>query len=164
MNLAVSIVALGLAAVAACTAPKVLTPDVRTSTGIRGNANLSAITREVHDLVNDYRRKKGLQVLDWNEAAAAQALQHSQNMASKKVPFGHGGFDNRVKYIRAQTPNTFGFAENVAMGYPTAQEVVKGWINSPGHRKNMEGNFNAAGIGIASNGELWYTQIFVLRK
>ncbi|AKU91071.1 CAP domain-containing protein [Vulgatibacter incomptus] len=38
--------------------------------------------------------------------------------------------------------------ENIAAGYPTAEEVFEGWRNSPGHNKNMlEPKFTAIGIG-----------------
>ena len=55
------------------------------------------------------------------------------------------------------------FAENVAYGANTAREVVTLWKNSPGHRRNMLGNFKYIGIGTAkdSKGQIYYTEIFV---
>ena len=52
-----------------------------------------------------------------------------------------------------------------AMGILSAGEVVNMWLNSPGHKRNIEGNFTLTGIGIAEadNGYLYFTQIF-LRK
>jgi uncharacterized protein YkwD len=56
-------------------------------------------------------------------------------------------------------------AENVAYGQLSAQAVVKGWINSAPHRKNMEGNYTLTGIGLYKDrkGVIYFTQIF-LRK
>jgi len=44
--------------------------------------------------------------------------------------------------------------------------AVKGWINSPGHQKNMVGDYNLTGIGIAKNnvGEYYFTQLFVKKR
>ena len=51
--------------------------------------------------------------------------------------------------------------ENIAMGQKTAAEVVKGWMESPGHRANiMNGNFTHIGIGYDANGNYW-TQQFI---
>ena len=56
-------------------------------------------------------------------------------MGKEKVPFGHDGFQERMK----EYPFSFSsFAENVAMngGYSEVAKVsVNGWIDSPGHCK-----------------------------
>eukprot|EP00920_Eleutheroschizon_duboscqi_P017275 GHVT01041341.1.p3 GENE.GHVT01041341.1~~GHVT01041341.1.p3 ORF type:complete len:101 (-),score=22.91 GHVT01041341.1:1215-1517(-) len=56
-------------------------------------------------------------------------------------------------------------AENVGMNlgvYNTAEEVVKGWIDSPGHRANLVGDFDLCGIAVARapSGAFYYTQLF----
>ena len=50
-----------------------------------------------------------------------------------------------------------------APGPMGAREVVDGWLHSPGHRRNIEGDFRLTGIGLAegSNGMIYFTQIFV---
>lgn len=52
-------------------------------------------------------------------------------------------------------------AENVAMGYDYTA-VVEGWMNSPGHRRNILSSATHIGIGVAysSNGSPYYTQNF----
>lgn len=85
-------------------------------------------------------------------------------MARGKVAFGHDGFTDRSqKAKRVLSGKLKGFAENVAYGAKNANEVVKGWANSPGHRRNMLGTYKYIGIGIAADkkGRLYYTQIFV---
>lgn len=50
--------------------------------------------------------------------------------------------------------------ENIAMGYPSPEAVVAGWMNSPGHRANiLNANFNAIGVGYAP-GNAW-VQLFI---
>ncbi len=41
--------------------------------------------------------------------------------------------------------------------------MVEQWLTSPGHKRNIVGNYNITGIGIARDkqGKLYYTQIFL---
>lgn len=126
---------------------------------------LASIEQAVHTQINDYRAKKGLPKLTINESISSIARTHSQNMASGAVPFGHNGFQERVKAIATKIPYRSA-AENVAynMGYSDpATKAVQGWLNSQGHRQNIEGNYNQTGIGVAKNakGEYYFTQIFI---
>lgn len=54
--------------------------------------------------------------------------------------------------------------ENIAAGYPTAEAVVNGWMNSPGHRANiLNANYTHIGIGYykANSGYgTYYVQMF----
>ncbi|EAZ92323.1 CAP domain-containing protein [Crocosphaera chwakensis] len=129
---------------------------------------LIALEQEINRRVNQYRLSKNLPPLTMNAEISYVAREHSQDMASKQATFSHDGFDNRAKSVGKTIPYQ-SFAENLAYikGYPDLADVaVKGWINSPGHRKNMEGNFNLTGIGIAKNseGEYYFTQLFLLQR
>ena len=56
-----------------------------------------------------------------------------------------------------------GWGENIAYGYASPDAVMAGWLNSPGHRANIENaSFRAIGIGVvrASNGTYYWTQNF----
>jgi len=69
-------------------------------------------------------------------------------MALGLVPFGHDGFQDRSNKVPFAKRS---FAENVAWntGHGDAVEVaVRGWINSPGHRKNMLSAQTLCGIGV----------------
>jgi uncharacterized protein YkwD len=125
--------------------------------------NPSKMAGDILELINQHRQAKGLSVLQANPVVTTQAQQHSADMAARKTPFGHDGFEDRVKQISQRLGPVRASAENVADGQLSAKEVVAGWLNSPGHRKNIEGNFSLTGIGIAadSKGTLFYTQIFV---
>ncbi len=83
-------------------------------------------------------------------------------MGDGKVPFSHVGFDNRVK----QYPFSYrAAAENLAMNYgvsDVARVAVNGWIESPGHRKNLLSNQTFCGIAVYRNskGAYYLTQLF----
>jgi uncharacterized protein YkwD len=53
--------------------------------------------------------------------------------------------------------------ENVALGYPSAEAVVEGWMASKGHRANiLQRDVGETGIAIArsSAGGVYYCQVF----
>lgn len=124
------------------------------------------IEKEIFELVNEHRVKKGLPALEMNATIAAAAAKHSRNMASKRVSPGHSGFDDRMDKLLQQIKGSNATAENVAFGARTAQRVVDMWLDSKGHRKNIEGNYNLTGIGVSrsKDGTLYYTQIFIRKK
>lgn len=121
--------------------------------------------RDILQYINEYRQTKGLAPLQMNTVISTVAEGHSKSMANKKTPFGHEGFESRVKAIREQLGLIRSSAENVAYGKLTAGEVVNGWIKSPGHRKNIEGRFSLTGIGVSRdrNGTIYFTQIFATK-
>jgi uncharacterized protein YkwD len=127
-----------------------------------GNSMESEIVR----LINQYRAQKNLPALQTNGAIAAAAQKHSNNMAAGRVGFGHGGFDNRIDKLLHGIKGAYSGAENVAYGSRTAEDVVKLWINSAGHRKNIKGKYNLTGVGIARSrkGTLYFTQIFIATR
>lgn len=130
--------------------------------------SLASIEQAVHAQINQYRASKGLAPLTLNETISQQARTHSQNMASGAVAFSHDGFSSRVQAISKVIPYS-GSAENVAynQGYSDpATQAVKGWLNSTGHRQNIEGNYNLTGISVAKNakGEYYFTQIFIRNR
>ncbi len=53
--------------------------------------------------------------------------------------------------------------ENIAMGQTTPEQVMNGWMNSDGHRKNiLSSNFTHIGVGyVESNGQTYWTQMFI---
>lgn len=129
------------------------------------SSSFSAIENSVHQQINQLRSGQGLPPLQRNSAMDNQARIHSQNMANGQVPFGHLGFSQRVQ---ATGISYTGAAENVAynQGYSDpATQAVQGWRYSTGHWNNIKGNYNLTGIGVAKNskGEVYFTQIFILK-
>ena len=120
------------------------------------------IENDILVYVNRHRNAMGLASLQISGEATLQAYTHSKNMALGKTAFGHDGFDKRIAAIKTTAGWISASAENVAYGQLSAAEVVKGWLNSPGHKKNIEGNYALTGIGIYKDkkGITWFTQIF----
>lgn len=143
-------------------------PSVNTQSNLstsKDEDSISAIEQEVHNQINQYRAKKGLPSLTLDNTISEQARKHSQNMASGAVAFSHDGSGERVKAI-ALTISYSSSAENVAynQGYGNpATQAVEGWLNSSGHLKNIQGNYNLTGIGVAKNAEneYYFTQLFI---
>jgi uncharacterized protein YkwD len=115
--------------------------------------------------VNQYRARHHLPPLQMNALLSVEAQKHSANMSTHRIPFGHVGFNDRIKRLYRVIPNANGGSENVAEGKWDARQVVAGWMNSPGHRRNILGRYNLTGIGITKDnrGHIYYTQIFILK-
>ena len=132
----------------------------------RDRTKIAALEQLAFEQVNQYRTSLNLAPLKLNPQISEQARIHSENMAQSIVPFSHDGFELRIEALKSKISYRSA-AENVAynLGYtdPVSQ-AVEGWIKSPGHRKNMTGNYNLTGIGVAKNhrGEYYLTQIFIL--
>jgi uncharacterized protein YkwD len=124
------------------------------------------IEAEILKLVNEHRKEMKLKPLRMNGILTGAARTHTRNMATKAIPFGHEGFNDRMKQLYKQLKPVYSFAENVAYGSNTAKEVVAQWLNSPEHKKNIEGaDYNITGIGAmkGTDGVMYYTEIFIFR-
>lgn len=119
----------------------------------------------IFEEVNAYRIEHGLSPLVLNSVISEKAKSHSLAMANKSVSFGHDGFKNRMHDLFRDFVHAQGIAENVAYGDDdkTSHDLVKMWLKSPGHLRNIVGNYNLTGIGLAqsSNGRVFATQIFL---
>ncbi|MCW3088425.1 MAG: hypothetical protein JWQ78_1811 [Sediminibacterium sp.] len=137
-------------------------PDPVSTDGGSGNTSLD---NSILANVNAHRRSMGLQSLQMLPAASSQAYIHSRNMATGRTGFGHDGFSQRIAAIEKTLGRSSASAENVAYGSLSAKGVFDVWLNSPSHRKNMEGNYNLTGIGTYkdSRGTTYFTQIFLRR-
>ena len=122
-----------------------------------------ALEQSIYNQVNQYRESQNLPPLVFDETIAEQARAHSVNMANLNL-LSHDGFSDRVETIK-QVISYSGAAENVAsnMGYAQPDDTaIQGWIKSPGHNRNMLGNYDLTGIGVAARGgEYYFTQIFI---
>jgi uncharacterized protein YkwD len=127
-------------------------------------ANYRQMALEIHRRVNEFRQSEGLEPLGLNPVISEQAREHSIEMAESPDTISHRKFDQRIEEIRKKIPLRAS-AENVAANLhyenPGVQ-VVEGWKQSPEHRKNMLGDYNQTGIGIArsEDGKYFFTQIY----
>ncbi|MGE7919840.1 CAP domain-containing protein [Viridibacillus sp. NPDC093762] len=138
------------------------------SNGNTGNSTTSTVDQfeqKVIELTNVERQKAGLAALKSDKALMGAAREKSLDMQKNKY-FSHtsptfGSPFDRMKALGIQYSAA---GENIAMGQKTPEEVVKGWMNSPGHRANiMSTSFTHIGVGYAANGNYW-TQQFIKAK
>jgi uncharacterized protein YkwD len=90
------------------------------------------------DLVNAYRKEKGLGPLKLQPNLTEAARAHARDLA-KWDRISHFGSDGSNPWDRVKRAgyNAKVTAENVGTGQTSIQEVIKGWRNSPGHNKNL---------------------------
>jgi uncharacterized protein YkwD len=90
------------------------------------------------DLVNAYRKEKGLRPLKLQPNLTEAARAHSRDLA-KWDRISHFGSDGSNPWDRVKRAGYSAqlAAENVGTGQVTIQEVIKGWKASPGHNKNL---------------------------
>lgn len=138
-------------------------PAVRTATYRERVITLTNLNVDIINAVNNYRKSKGLVPLRILSIASVEAAKHSQAMASKRVAFGHSGFNQRAIVLANELNGSSSTGENVAYGKMTASEVLQAWLKSPAHKANIEGRFDYTGVGVAKDakGVVYYTQLFV---
>jgi uncharacterized protein YkwD len=132
-----------------------------TASGDTGTSVGTAVENEVVRLTNIERAKNGCGALKHDARLRAAAFGHSSDMSANNY-FDHNSRDGRdfADRIRAAGFSFTAAAENIAQGYPTAAAVVKGWMNSPGHQRNiLNCAYTHIGVGYAANGSYW-TQDF----
>lgn len=101
------------------------------------------------ELLNAYRGQLGLGPVTLNYELGAAAEYHSVDMAMNNY-FGHYALDGTDAGTNIQNFGYTGFpyAENIAAGMATAQEVLIGWQNSPEHNATMTNpQYTEIGIG-----------------
>ncbi|ALC85692.1 MULTISPECIES: CAP domain-containing protein [unclassified Bacillus (in: firmicutes)] len=144
-----------------------VTPNQEASTQKSGTTandigQVSSTVQQVVDLTNQERAKEGLKALQIDVKLTQSAQEKSQDMKNKNY-FSHtsptyGSPFDQMKALGI-TYNSAG--ENIAMGQPSAEEVVDAWMKSPGHRENiMNPSFTHIGVGLSDSGFYW-TQQFI---
>lgn len=129
-----------------------ITPEIR------------SINEEFMELVNDHRISMGLRPLTHDDGMGEIARRHSANMANGSVAFGHDGFSSRCSQAKTMMGGGNYCAENVAMGQKNAQAAFNSWMNSPGHRANIESTrptHTGFGHVKSASGRYYWTQIFL---
>lgn len=101
-----------------------------------GGTRLDA--ERARDLINAYRKEKGLKPLKLNVELTNAAKAHSKDLA-KWDRISHFGSDGSNPWDRVKragyNPRTA--AENVGTGQASIDEVLRGWQKSAGHDKNL---------------------------
>src|SRR4051794_12907973 len=126
------------------------------------------LVRDVLARLNADREKRALPLLRPSPSLTRAALWKSLHMAghaylahADPAPIARSvgqrlaacGYPSRLS----------GWGENIAAGYRSPSAVVAGWLDSPGHRRNIETRaFTTVGIGVAASptGRLYWTTDF----
>ncbi|WP_053365086.1 SafA/ExsA family spore coat assembly protein [Bacillus sp. FJAT-27245] len=124
-----------------------------------------SVEQQVISLTNQERAKYGLKALahDWELSRVARYK--SVDMRDKNY-FSHTSPTYGSPFTMMKN---FGIAyrsagENIAAGQTTAAEVVRAWMNSPGHRANiLNQGYTHIGVGYAAGGAQrhYWTQMFI---
>jgi uncharacterized protein YkwD len=130
---------------------------------------LSADEKKIFDLTNQERKKNDLPAYKLNAVLNKLARAHSENMV-RQEKFDHklDGKDvnDRVKesgYLSNKRGENIAFGEEGS----TMAMIMKGWMDSEGHRKNiLSPDYIEVGVGIAldKDGNIYCTQVFARPK
>lgn len=110
----------------------------------RKNQYRKKLKQKLLEEVNKFRRRHGLSLLEKDQYFEKTARLHSKNMVEKSFFSHRDPSDNspldRIQNIRSNYAQRI--LENLARHTPDslakiADNIVKGWSNSPAHRKNM---------------------------
>jgi uncharacterized YkwD family protein/spore coat assembly protein SafA len=126
-----------------------------------------SIEEQVISLTNGERQKAGLPALKNNWELSRVARFKSADMRDRNY-FSH---DSPTYGSPFTMMKNFGIsyrtaAENIAAGQRTPDEVVRAWMNSPGHRANiLKRDVTEIGVGYVQGGSYghYWTQMFIGR-
>ena len=109
---------------------------------------LYQIEKNIVEFTNRERARHGLKPLEIDkslvESARGQAIWMTKT--------------SRLQHTRKPV------GENIAMGYRSTQDVMRGWMNSKGHRANiLNSGYRRIGVAAyrAKNGTIWWCQQFL---
>ena len=112
--------------------------------------------------INSFRADNGVGALQQSAILTRAAQAHAEDMAARgyfshQSPGGPNG-DDLGDRARAAGCSFRSVAENIAQGQRSEAEVLTGWANSPGHRRNMlNGRMTDYGLGRA--GDIWVLKL-----
>ena len=113
--------------------------------------------------MNEERKSEGL-----SELTTTTVLCEAANIRAAEIAevFDHNRPDGRSCFtVLKECGISYSSAgENIAAGYATPEDVVKGWMNSSGHKENiLNKNFTKIGVGYYCGGSYTHNwvQIFI---
>lgn len=143
--------------------PSISDPPDPESSDSPDPTGLEEMAERVVELTNAERESNGCdQPLRVDDRLRAASRDHSADMAERNY-MNHTSPEGNGPGERAAAAGYEGWSgENIAMGYPTAEAVVDGWMNSDGHRSNiLNCDSRAIGVGAADSSRgVYWTQMF----
>lgn len=143
-------------------------PSLQQNSLVTAQSPLTAqMEAQVRQRINTIRLSRGLKQLQNNDKLAQVARNYSRQMAHQNF-FGHTSPAGETMVQRVQASGIFYFVigenlftcTNIPQPVPAA---VQGWMESPGHRKNiLRSEYRETGIGVWRKGNTYYfTQLFM---
>ncbi|MDL2206484.1 Ig-like domain-containing protein [Eubacteriales bacterium OttesenSCG-928-N13] len=129
---------------------------------VRGTLNTNASYEEqILFYINERRVMNGSKPLTNYEPLAKSARVRAEELSKS---FSHTRPNGKSCFTAINFSMRYG-AENIAMGFTSAEAVVDGWWNSPPHKKSLLNNiYKESGIGIyQKNGKYYFVQMFATR-
>lgn len=126
--------------------------------GVFAPAQFAEAAAKKHNVINvavmleaTNKARAGKSPLAINDALTRAAQNKADDMVKRgyfahTTPYGKSPWE----WVKEAGYDYENAGENLAVNFDTAQGVVKGWINSPSHKKNlMSDTYTEVGIGIA---------------
>lgn len=124
--------------------------------------NYNSDELDLGNAINDYRVSIGLEPLILINHISFKSYEHNDYMIVNQV-VNHDYFSERANNI-ISVLGAKKVGENVAFNFTTSNSVLNAWLNSPGHKANIEGDYTHFGFAITAhpvNGKKYYTNMFM---
>ena len=113
------------------------------------------------ELINESRAAEGLVPLEHHPEATEVARAWSRHMRDDDELYHNPDYGSQ---LQARIPGVVSWAENVGWNHGSLERRHESFMDSPGHRDNILGDFTHVGVGIAldhDNEIVWVTHNFV---
>ena len=122
--------------------------------GVRGTGDAA---EQLLAMANQSRAREGAPPLVWDAALAAAARKHCQRMVAEgPISHRYGGEPELSERASMDGAHFSLIEENIAVG-SYAAEIHEGWMNSPGHRRNLlNPEVDRVGISVMMRGRQMY--------
>jgi uncharacterized protein YkwD len=126
-------------------------------------ASVDPLIIELVKAHNNARAETKLPALELDAKLVEAAQLHARDM-SEHQKLSHQGSDGSTpaERVKRQSFHSLRTAENIAFGQRTVEAVVKTWLNSPGHKRNMLGDYSRIGAAKSTDkqGEPYWCVVF----
>jgi uncharacterized protein YkwD len=111
---------------------------------------LEELRAQIVEAHNKIREEAKLKKLTVNRKLMAAAQTHAEDMANRrKMTHTGGDGSSSSERVKARGYRYFRTGENVATGRFSVDKLMKGWMDSPAHKRNILGGFSEIGVGYA---------------
>lgn len=144
---------------------KTLSETEAKAAGLQNKVAYSDMAAQVLQLINEYRREKGINTVAYSEVLtetanirAVESAYADWNVTATEIATGakrhiRPNFE-KASSIAQEYNLTGSFGENYGRFQESAKEIVTDWINSKSHRAILEkAEYTSCGIGIAADAE-----------